>query len=67
MNKKKVIEQIEMVGFLLGCLIGLLTLMLLCAEPTTWDEDGLSEYEQFWNKGNSGWYVSDNSCRIRFF
>jgi hypothetical protein len=57
MDKNKLINRIENIGFLLGCFIGLLTLMMLGAEPTTWDEDGLYDYEHLWDKGNSGWYV----------
>jgi len=35
MDKNKLINRIENIGFLLGCFIGLLTLMMLGAEPTT--------------------------------
>ena len=53
----KLIKGIENIGFLLGCFICLLTLMMMCAEPITWDEDGLYDFEHLWDKGNSGWYV----------
>ncbi len=50
-------EKLETIIFFLGCFIGLLTLMMMSAEPTTWDEDGLYDYEHLFDKGNSGWYV----------
>jgi len=53
----KTIERIEKFGFGLGIFIGLITLMMMGAEPTSWNEDGLYEYEHLYDKGSFGWYV----------
>lgn len=50
-------KQFELIKFILITLFILLTFMIIGMEPSTLNDDTLTEYYSLSDKGNMGWYM----------
>jgi hypothetical protein len=57
MTKETKNEIVDVFKSILIFFICLLSLCLLGSEPTTFDEEGLSNYERAFERGGSGWVL----------